>query len=243
MSAACKARVRMKISGMTRIVEHPAVPLGADAANLGLSLGDVNLTLHIGTLGPADVGQGIPKDMLRAGVDRYFHFAAVKAHRRTWRRLLHEPDVHELGRSGIDLARRSEGFLQPAYRFADIVGRDARYWADRKARLTACGDQQSCHRNRRSGNTQHIPFPNAEVWVSSVAGRGHLAADSLRRLKNQLPGAGVFADSLRRLKNQLPGAGVFADLLRRLKNQLPGAGVFADLRRRLKIRRVRAPLM
>src|SRR6266403_1446272 len=116
MSAACKARVRMKISGMTRIVEHPAVPLGADA------------------------GQGIPKDMLRAGVDRYFHFAAVKAHRRTWRRLLHEPDVNELGGSGIDLARRPEGFLQPAHRFADIVGRDARYRADRKARMTTCGD-------------------------------------------------------------------------------------------------------
>src|ERR1700682_298906 len=135
MSAACKARVRMKISGMAGIVEHPAAALGAGA---DLSLGDVDLALHVRTLGPADVGQGIPEDMLGAGVDRYFHFAAVKAHRRTGRRLLHEPDVHELGGSGIDLARRSEGFLQPAHRFADIVGRDARYRADRKARLTAC---------------------------------------------------------------------------------------------------------
>src|SRR5258708_4492621 len=126
MSAACKARVRMKISGMTRIVEHPAVPLGAGATNLGLSLRDVDLTLHVRTPGPADVGQGIPEDMLGAGVDRYLHFAAVKAHGRTGRRFLHEPDVHELGGSGIDLARRSEGFLQPAHRFADIVGRTAK---------------------------------------------------------------------------------------------------------------------
>jgi hypothetical protein len=29
MSAACKARVRMKISGMIRIVEHMTAPLGA----------------------------------------------------------------------------------------------------------------------------------------------------------------------------------------------------------------------
>src|SRR5712664_2378163 len=127
MSAACKARVRMKISGMTRSVEHAAAPQGR---SLGLELGDVNFALHVRTLGPADVGQGIPEDMLGAGVDRYFHFAPVKAHRRTGRRLLHEPDVNELGGSGIDLARRPEGFLQPAHRFADIVGGDARYRAD-----------------------------------------------------------------------------------------------------------------
>src|SRR5579859_3580518 len=249
MSAACRASVRMKISGMTRIVEQSAAPPGPKTGrepggprSFGSPLRDVNLALHVRTPGPADVGQGIAEDMLSAGVDRHFHLAAVKARRRTGRRLLHEPDVHKPGRSGIDLARRPEGLLEPAHRLADIVGRDARDRTDREPRLTARGEQ-SCRRDGRSTHTQHIPVPDVDSRTQSVAGRGLLAADSLRRMNNQLAGADVFADLLRRLNNQLPGAGVFADLLRRLNNQLPGAGVFADLLRRLKSRRIRAPHM
>ena len=77
----------------------------------GSALGDADLALHLAALRPADVRERIAEYVLRSGVHRDLHLAAVKPGGRAVRFLRQEPHVHFLGRRGVDLARRAERLL------------------------------------------------------------------------------------------------------------------------------------